>query len=860
MIQEKDQYHLLIENLPDGFAYHKMVLDSSGKPLDYVFLEVNSSFETLTGLSRENIIGKKVTEVYSGIKSLGFDWIDIYGKVAATGQSIHFQQYFELAEYWYEITAYSDQPGYFAVVFHDITENKKAEEELRQREKNFFTLVENTPDMVVRFNLDLQHIYCNAAVEHQLGVPVHGFIGKTFLEIDGSPPEQLKSMHQLLQKALETGEEQQTEQSFPLPSGQKYFQTRIVPERDEKGRIESLLAVTRDITKLKQTEETLKKSIQLLRDTGEMAKVGGWELDLSTKEVLWTEEVYRIHGIEPGHKIKLEEALNFYTPESRPALEEALKKVAETGEPYDLESFFIPSGSKDRIWVRSIGRAVYSDGKITKLAGTFQNIDKYKRAEVALQESDKIFKLFMENSPNYVFFKNDKIQAIRLSRNYEKMLGKPMHELLGKTMDDLFPSDLAKSMIADDLRVLNEGKQVTVEEELNGRFYTTIKFPILVKGKPRYLAGYTTDITEHKQAELLILVQRDLSLAISFSHQLDKALSQCLDTMLQLSEMDCGGIYLIDQASGDLNLICHRNLSPAFIKSVSHYKADSTFARLVLQGKPLFTRYSDLFSPDEVNKAEKLLSFAILPLIFEQRVIGCINLASRKLEDVSQLNREMLKTAATLMGEGITRLKIEEELKETNQKLQKAIKNTIQAMALILEKRDPYTAGHQERVAELACAIAEEISLPKDKIEGLYMAGIIHDIGKINVPTEILSKPGRLSEIELSLIQTHPQVGSDILKEMELPGGFSAIVLQHHERMDGSGYPSGLSGDNILLEARILAVADVVEAMASHRPYRPALGIDKALEEISQNKDILYDPKVVDVCLRLFREKGFKFE
>jgi putative nucleotidyltransferase with HDIG domain len=220
----------------------------------------------------------------------------------------------------------------------------------------------------------------------------------------------------------------------------------------------------------------------------------------------------------------------------------------------------------------------------------------------------------------------------------------------------------------------------------------------------------------------------------------------------------------------------------------------------------------------------------------------------------------VLKTAATLMGEGITRLKTEEELKESYQKLQKALKSTIQAIALILEKRDPYTAGHQKRMTKLACAIAEEISLSPDKIERLYIAGIIHDIGKINVPTEILSKPGRLSEIELSLIETHPQVGSDILKEMELPGEVSSIVLQHHERMDGSGYPSGLSGKAILREARILAVADVVEAMASHRPYRPALGLDKALEEITKNRGILYDPEVVDACLKLFKEKRFKLE
>jgi putative nucleotidyltransferase with HDIG domain len=257
--------------------------------------------------------------------------------------------------------------------------------------------------------------------------------------------------------------------------------------------------------------------------------------------------------------------------------------------------------------------------------------------------------------------------------------------------------------------------------------------------------------------------------------------------------------------------------------------------------------------------AEKLRAFVVLPLSFEDRVIGCLNLASKKLEDVSEINRQVLKSAATLIGEGITRLKIEEELKLSYQKLQKAMKRNIQAMALILEKRDPYTAGHQKRVTELASAIAEEIRLSPDKIEGLYIAGIIHDIGKINVPTEILSKPGRLSEIEFSLIKTHPQVGSDILKEMELPGGVSAIVLQHHERMDGSGYPYGLSGEAILLEARILAVTDVVEAMASHRPYRPALGLDKALEEITKNEGKLYDPEVVDASLKLFKEKRFKF-
>ena len=174
--------------------------------------------------------------------------------------------------------------------------------------------------------------------------------------------------------------------------------------------------------------------------------------------------------------------------------------------------------------------------------------------------------------------------------------------------------------------------------------------------------------------------------------------------------------------------------------------------------------------------------------------------------------------------------------------------------------RDPYTAGHQRRVTQLAHAIANEMGLPEERIEGIRMAGLIHDLGKINVPAEILSKPGTLTELEYGLIQMHPQIGHDVLKTIDFPWPVAQTVLQHHERMNGSGYPQGLSGEDVLLEARILGVADVVEAMASHRPYRPPRGIDKALQEISQNRGILYDPEVVDICLKLFIEKGFTFE
>lgn len=227
----------------------------------------------------------------------------------------------------------------------------------------------------------------------------------------------------------------------------------------------------------------------------------------------------------------------------------------------------------------------------------------------------------------------------------------------------------------------------------------------------------------------------------------------------------------------------------------------------------------------------------------------------RKMED-KMLALE--KSNRALEHEITERKRTEEQLQHTLDSLRKAINTTIQVMVSAVEVRDPYTAGHQNRSADLACAIAVEIGLPEEKIEGIRMVGKIHDIGKLSIPAEILSKPKKPSEVEFSLIKEHARRGFEMLKDVELPYPLAEIVYQHHERMDGSGYPRNLRGEEILMEARILTVADVVEAMVSHRPYRPALGIDAALNEIEKNREILYDADAVDACLRLFREKRYE--
>ena len=249
-------------------------------------------------------------------------------------------------------------------------------------------------------------------------------------------------------------------------------------------------------------------------------------------------------------------------------------------------------------------------------------------------------------------------------------------------------------------------------------------------------------------------------------------------------------------------------------------------------------------------------------LIYEQLVLTEkeLRMARDKLEErVKERTSELNKVNLNLKQENQERKTAEKKLNESWKRISEAMEGTVRAMASLIEIKDPYTAGHQKRVANLAFVIAKEMKISENRIEGLHIAGNLHDIGKIYLPSEFLSKPGKLSRAEFDIIKTHPIIAYDILKSVKFPWKIDEIVLQHHERLNGSGYPYKLRGRKIILEARILAVADTVEAMSSHRPYRPALGIKEALEEITLNRGRLYDPKVVDACIKVFKQKKFKF-
>jgi len=298
------------------------------------------------------------------------------------------------------------------------------------------------------------------------------------------------------------------------------------------------------------------------------------------------------------------------------------------------------------------------------------------------------------------------------------------------------------------------------------------------------------------------------------------------------------------------------SVNPAFAKMAGYDSPEEVIENIVDIENQLYVNPEDKIRYKKAFEEKDIVEGFEAQFYRKDRSIFWVSINARMVRD---------ETGNALYYEGAiqditSRKQTEEERKQNLEKLRKTLAGTIHAISLMVETRDPYTAGHQKRVSNLARMIAQEMDLAKDIIDKIRMVGIIHDIGKLSVPVEILSKPTKLTNLEFGIIRVHSQSGYDILKDVDLPYPIAETVYQHHEKLDGSGYPRGLKGEEILLEARILAVADVVEAMASHRPYRPARGIDAALEEIVKNKGILYDAKAVDACVRVFREKGFTFE
>ena len=394
--------------------------------------------------------------------------------------------------------------------------------------------------------------------------------------------------------------------------------------------------------------------------------------------------------------------------------------------------------------------------------------------------------------------------------------------------------------------------------------------------------GIIRDITERKKAEELL---HKLNRALKVVTECDQILVRATDEnklLLDICQIivNLGGYkfawvgFVSHDKEKNIRPIAYAGYERGYLDVVKmnlSKKEREPVSQAILSGKPAViknfsTGTARAHWQDEAVKRGYAAMIA-LPLSENSRIFGSLNIFSGEPDVFDAEEVKLLKELADDLAYGIIALetraqgkKSAEELQRSYKKLRKIFEQTVNALASAVGKRDPYTTDHQRRVTILACTIAKEMGLTEEQINGLRLAGMLHDIGKLAVPSEILSKPTRLSDAEFTIIKTHPRIASDILKAIEFPWPIAEIVLEHHERIDSSGYPQGLSDKNILLEARILAVADVVEAISSHRPYRPAYSLEYTLEEISKNKGVIYDAEIVDICLNLFKEKNFQFE
>ncbi|MDQ6958274.1 MAG: PAS domain S-box protein [Mariprofundaceae bacterium] len=463
---------------------------------------------------------------------------------------------------------------------------------------------------------------------------------------------------------------------------------------------------------------------------------------------------------------------------------------------------------------------------IKRVLREWRHITKHRQAEEKASALNKI----LEESMNEIYiFDSETLKFIQINYGARLNLGYEMDELYHLTLLDIKPefTNVSFEKLVESLRTGKKEKIqfTTVHRRKDGSLYPVeIHLQLSTLESRRVFVAIVLDITERKQSEKVMQDEKNRT-------------RQIIDTARDaFVSMDEDGIitdwnpqteklfgWSRKEALGHLmtETIIPETYREAHTKGLKHY--------LTTDEGPLLYQHIEISALHRDGH-----TFPVELSIVPVRSGSSISF-NAFIRDISARQKAKKALKASLVG-------------------------TIVAISKAVEARDPYTAGHQQRVARLARSIAQEMDLDSNRIDGLRMGATIHDIGKIHLPAEILSKPTKLTETEFELIKTHTQVGFDILKDIEFPWPIADIAYQHHERLDGTGYPQGLKGDEICLEARIVAVADVVEAISSHRPYRPALGMDVALKEIETHRGKWYEPAAVDACLKVFREKKFSFD
>jgi PAS domain S-box-containing protein/putative nucleotidyltransferase with HDIG domain len=640
----------------------------------------------------------------------------------------------------------------------------------------------------------------------------------------------------------------------------------------------------RDITRHRQAEASLDASEERYRTLFNEARDGITLVDAATGTLLDCNDAL-CRMVERDKTELLGQGQSILHPAKNLDSDElASFQIHCTSDAAELQEDELLSRNGEIVPVEIRAARVQVEGRVCLLA-IFRDIRERKEAEAALRASALKYQQVVEGASQAIFVAQG-ARIVFLNAMTSKMIGHSSEEIMERPfVEFIHPDDRVMVMEKHTSRL--RGGDVPpiygfriVREDGVVRWVELNAVVINWEGEPATL-NFLTDSTERRVAdaerERLLkrhLVMNRITLHLGALTDLAAIFRTLHAEIRTLVDADA---FFISRYQKDTGLI-----TALFVFGEGVERDASTFTAVPLapegkgmqsqvlrSGRPLnvpnwiegermmrtvYHIASDgaLTSPPAEDDRENCTKSALLvPMMLQGEAVGVLQVQSHRLNAYSDEDVDLLAGVANVAAISIQDAFLTEEVR-------RGLEGAIEALARTTEMRDPYTAGHQQRVSQLACAIAEKMGLGKETVESLRVSGLLHDIGKISVPAEILSKPTTLTTVEFNLVQEHVRIGFDILKGIVFPWPVAEMILQHHERMDGSGYPRGLKGEAICLEARILAVADVIEAMASHRPYRPALGIDAALQEIREHQGKLYDPDVVEACIQAFGD-GFEF-
>ena len=688
--------------------------------------------------------------------------------------------------------------------------------------EDFFTsMLNSVTESAFLINLDGFVLAANETVAKRLGFSSGGdLVGRNMYDL--LPPEVAESRRLKAQEVVITGEPVQFED---VRSG-RWMHNSIYPVFDSTGGVSRLSVFAIDITRQKAQEERL----SLLGEMVDSAPASITIHDTEGNFIYVNRETLRLHGYTEEEFMSLN-LKDLDVPESVELLEERFRMIAEKGEMSFESAHFHKDGSVIPVLVMAKNLDWKGTPAVMSIA---TDIRESKKAEQALRENEELIMAVMDNLPLGVAVNSldPAVEFSYMNDRFWKTYKTSREELSGP---DAFWSAVYKDpefrekireRVLKDCESGDPGKMqwddVPVTREGETFFVSARNTP--VPGSSLMVSA-VWDVTEYKKTEDQLRRASERLQAI-YDH-----------SPLLISEFDLEGRYLlVNRAISELFGLSPRELEGRTFSELLPEEVSEIFMR---RTRHVWDSQKPLATEDtvDIGGVKRHFLTMLFPLYEKDGHINSIGSIAHDITD---------------------RKEADDSLRDALGRLRRVTGSVIQVIVMAVESRDPYTAGHQRRVGDLARAIATEMGLTDHDVEGIRIAGVIHDLGKISVPSEILSKPRILNDTEFAIVKEHPQKGYDILKDVDFDWPVAEMVLQHHERLDGSGYPRGLKDGEILLQARILAVADVVEAMASHRPYRPTLGLEAALDEITLNKGKLYDPEAVDACLRLFREKHYR--